>query len=210
MKYKFYSYRYGLEILQSEDEFKKEWEDLIDILNNISEQDIILHFQKYGKNNMSISTTLNKILKIRFKDKEWKPESAIFSEKERKKEKEYNDKRWRLDFAKENVSVEVAFNHGEAVAWNLTKPLLASELNHVEKEIQTKIGIVITATDEMKKAGGFDNSIGSYEKYIRYLKPMSNILTVPMLIIGLDKPDTFRIDVRKNKDNKNRGHIVKI
>ena len=30
-------------------------------------------------------------------------------------------RRWRLDFAKESISLEVAFNHGEAIAWNLLK-----------------------------------------------------------------------------------------
>ena len=44
------------------------------------------------------------------------------------------EKAWRLDFAKGTISVEVAFNHGEATAWNFMKPTLASEVNHVEKE----------------------------------------------------------------------------
>ena len=60
------------------------------------------------------------------------------------------------DFAKENIAIEVAFNHGGNVSWNLIKPVLSSELNHVEKAIQTQAGIVITATDAMKKAGGYD------------------------------------------------------
>ena len=47
--------------------------------------------------------------------------------------------RWYLDFAKEPISIEVAFNSQmrEATAHNLIKPLLASQLNHVEKDIQT-------------------------------------------------------------------------
>ena len=47
---------------------------------------------------------------------------------------------WRLDFAKNDISIEVAFNHGKAVAWNLIKPVLAGELNNVEKAIQTRAG----------------------------------------------------------------------
>ena len=59
---------------------------------------------------------------------------------------------------KNEISVEVGFNHTGDVAHNLIKPVLASELNHVKKAITTKIAIIITATNDMKSAGGFDNA----------------------------------------------------
>ena len=46
----------------------------------------------------------------------------------------------------------------------------------------------------MKKAGNFDGAVGSYEKFLRYLLPLQNILTTPILIIGLQAPETFHID----------------
>jgi len=101
--------------------------------------------------------------------------------------------RFRLDFAKEAVSIEVAFNHGEAAAWNLLKPVLASELNHVRKAIQTQAGIIITATEGMKSAGGFDSAVGTYEKYVEYLRPLNDILSVPLAIIGLEAPRGFKV-----------------
>lgn len=58
----------------------------------------------------------------------------------------------------------------------------------------------------MKRAGGFDNAIGTYEKFIDYLKPLSNQLTVPLLIIGLEKPETFWIKHKKVK-GKNIGFV---
>ena len=91
----------------------------------------------------------------------------------------------------------------------LIKPVLSSELNHVKKAIQTQAGIIICATDEMKKAGGFDPAVGSYEKYVEYLKPLNNFLTTPMVIIGLEPPDTFKI-VHETKDGKKIGKIKKI
>ena len=45
------------------------------------------------------------------KEKDWNTESAIFKDKEYEKNKSY----WRLDFAKKNISIEVAFNHQKAV-----------------------------------------------------------------------------------------------
>lgn len=210
MNYKLHSHRYGLEIIEKEVDFKQDWHDIIEIIEGISDEEIIEHYEIHGANRMSISTTINNLLKEKFVAKGWTAESAIFSENAMEVESEYRDKRWRLDFANDNISIEVAFNHGEAIAWNLLKPVLASELNHVEKAFQTKIGIVITATDEMKKAGAFDGAVGSYEKYLRYLKPLNNQLTVPMVIIGLDKPDNFIIKKIKNKKDKNIGSVERI
>ena len=89
------------------------------------------------------------------------------------------------------------------------KPVIASELNHVKKAIQTKIGVIIFATDNMKKNGAFDGAVGSYEKALRYLKPMNNFITCPLAIIGLLPPKTFRIKKIK-KDNRNIGIIKDI
>lgn len=101
---------------------------------------------------------------------------------------------WRLDFACDNAfCVEVAFNHGEAIAWNLLKPVLSCELNHVEKAVQGQLGIYVCATDNMKIAGNIDSASGSFEKVLRYLPPMMNQLTIPMMIIGLEPFETFKI-----------------
>ncbi len=50
------------------------------------------------------------------------------------------------------------------------------------------------ATEAMKAAGGFDNAVGTYEKAIRYLKPLQNQLSCPMVLIGLDAPESFRVE----------------
>ena len=89
--------------------------------------------------------------------------------------------------------VEVAFNNGEAIAWNLLKPVLASELNHVRKDAQTRLGVVIMASEDMKRAGGFDSAVGTFEKAVRYLKPLQNQLTCPMVLIGLSAPESFEV-----------------
>ena len=47
------------------------------------------------------------------------------------------------------------------------------------------------ATEEMKKAGGFDGAVGTFEKAERYLKPLQNQLSCPMVLIGLSAPESF-------------------
>ena len=107
------------------------------------------------------------------------------------------------DFAKNSISVEVAFNHAEAIAHNIIKPVLASELNHVQKEIQTKLGIIVTATENMKSRGNFDGAIGTFEQFIEYFKPYSAIVPTPIVLIGIEAPETFLI----NKELKEVQYI---
>lgn len=124
----------------------------------------------------------------------WKTEVDIFNDNTTNS----INTEWRLDFACENAfAVEIAFNHGEAICWNLLKPVLASELNHVQKQISTRLGIYVCATNNLKLFGNIDSASGSYEKVLRYLKPLSNQLTIPIMIIGLKEPKSFFISDSK-------------
>ena len=58
----------------------------------------------------------------------------------------------------------------------------------------------------MKRAGGFDGAVGSYEKYVEYLKPLNNLLTTPLMIIGLEAPETFEI-IQKDENGKKVGYV---
>lgn len=211
MKYVIHSHRYADIIFQIDPDLKYQWESVKKVLDEITDEDIIAEFMSQSRDAKSISEAINTVIRQRMVDARWEAESYIFSDPKYKKSKGKEKGLWRLDFAKENgISVEVAFNHRSDCSWNLIKPVLASELNHVAKAIQTKAGIIICATDEMKAAGGFDSAVGTYETYLTYLDPMRNILTAPLLIIGLKAPETFKIQQRKIAPNKTVGDIVMI
>jgi len=182
------------------------------------------------KQTKSISKTLNQLISdglgaIPQKDAEkipdsWIKESRIFGDSE------YGVNEWRLDFAKKvqiqdldvhdksrsidgGISIEVAFNNGGSAAWNLVKPVIASELNHIDKDIQTSVGIVITATDEFKKTGNFDSTVASYSDYLAKLIPMRDLISVPLLIIGLEAPRTFVIEEYVS-EGKKHGRVKRL
>ena len=205
MKYKKFSFRHAEEIFTVDDDFTYLWKEVKDVLDSITDEDIIMEFNSEKRKAKSISEAINKLIDVRLVEKGWNPQSYIFADSD------YSDSKgtWRLDFAKDTIAIEVAFNHGGNVSWNLIKPVLSSELNHVEKALQTQAGIVITATDAMKKAGGYDGAIGTYEKYVEYLKPLNNLLTTPMMIIGLEPPETFIIE-HKSDGNKTIGTVKMI
>jgi hypothetical protein len=203
MKFVAKSHRNADSVLASETH-KRDFQDIVDVIHSITDEELIERHQRY-KNfglNKGLAPAINGLLKKKFIAKGWKHESSIFQGKD------YQDKVWRLDFAQGTASIEVAFNHGEAIAWNLLKPVLASEVNHVEKAIQTEVGILITATKDLKIAGAMDNATGEYEKILRYLTPLRNYLTVPILIIGLEAPETFRLKPKYAKPKLKDWGIV--
>ena len=203
MRYKLKSYRYGELILNNEPKYQPKWNELLKTIESITDKEIVIAHEENLRTPKGLSVALNKVIKEKLISVGWIPESKIFSDEE------YTNKSWRLDFANENISIEVAFNHGEAIAWNLVKPTIASELNHVKKEIKTDIAIIICATKDLKTKGGFDGATGEFEKFERYLDPLRGLLTVPMVIIGLEAPETFRI-VHKKVDGKNQGLVEKL
>ncbi|TDL98656.1 hypothetical protein ERX27_02445 [Macrococcus brunensis] len=207
MKFRTYSHRYGIEIISTDSRYNEPYRNLLKIIESITDQEIINRFQhrKYVdmKSDTSISHVINGIFKEKLRAAGWHSESRIFKEKVYSK----GATDWRLDFTYNHIySLEIAFNHASATCVNLLKPVLASELNHVEKEFKTELGLIITATDELKKKGRFDNAIGSFEGYTLQCIPMMNQLTVPMVIIGLEAPETFEL-VRIKEGQRNIGHI---
>ena len=197
MRYITHDHRHAQNLFETDTGFIPLYNEVVEVITSISDEDLIQNYQiSVRENKKSLSETINKLIKEKLTARGWTAESAIFSDPSYANGKD--KKRWRVDFAKDEITIEVAFNHGEAIAWNLIKPVLASELNHVAKEIQSSAGIIICATDSMKKAGNFDSAVGSYEKILRYLMPLQNMLTTPIQIIGLLPPDSFYID----KDTK--------
>lgn len=221
MDCRLYSYRHGLDLMETVEQYRPLWYEIMGVLSGVTEERIASHFAEHHEGrSKSISATLNSLIDEDLTEAGWNRQSPIFAASE------YGDRTWLLDFAKEvsvptrhgtayfdlpqdersGISIEVAFNHGGNVAWNLIKPVIASEINHVEKRIQTGVGVVIAATDDMKSMGGFDGAVGSFEKYVSHLLPLRTMLTVPMVIIGLDACRSFRIRHETSGTSK-RGFI---
>ena len=194
MDFEVWSHRHALSIISQDENLGRRYTEFTNAILSISDQEIKNDFisrRKESKSLKSITPSINHLLKERLIAIDgWKDEVDIFNDTTG----EIGNTEWRLDFACDNAfCVEVAFNHGEAIAWNLLKPVLSCELNHVQKAIQGQIGIYVCATDALKDFGNIDSASGSYEKVLRYLPPMMNQLTVPMVIIGLKPFSSFKI-----------------
>lgn len=224
MKYRFFSHRHAKQILENTPEYATLWQEILEAIELVTESRIADHFvfnyESKAKAKKSISESINQLLKVELQAAGWLAEAPIF------RQAEFGEGKWRLDFAKPctipesdsrpydknqntGISIEVGFNHGGSTAWNLLKPVLASELNHVEKAIQTSVGVVIAATADLRDAGGFDSAIGTFEDYVSHLIPLRDVLSVPIMLVGLEAPESFRIRHEK-RGNQTFGFVEKL
>jgi hypothetical protein len=220
MKYRFHSHRHALSVI-TEPQFQEDWKEFRDVLDNISDEMLIAEFEKFNEDKgttpaegkskrkaMSISRAINSLIDQGLTQAGWTRQSPIFGDSH------FRDKRWTLDFAKTSLgdksrgtfSVEVAFNNAGSMAWNLIKPVLASELNHVAKAIQTQVGIVVFATEDLKDKGCFDDAVGTFELAKDYLASMHGIVVTPIILVGLDAPESFTVE-EENNGRHNYGRI---
>jgi hypothetical protein len=222
MEFVVHSHRHALELLNEVDDYKPLWAEVVQAIESLSDKRVMEHFEENfvakGKAAKSLSRSINTLLDQELSSMHWKSQSGIFAESD------YMDHTWRLDFAKSigaldhqgtgnrvtegGISIEVAFNHAGNISWNLIKPVIASEINHVEKAIQTSLGIVIAATEDLKLTGGFDGAVGTYENYVSNLLPLRNLLTVPIAVIGLEPFKSFHIEHTKT-GNQKFGKVIR-
>ena len=105
MNYKTHSFRHA-EVILNEPGFKKQYGELTKLISEISDNDIIEKHNSYGTKDQakipkSISKAINDLLKERLESHNWNSESGIFQDRE------YVGDTWRLDFAKDDISIEV-------------------------------------------------------------------------------------------------------
>ncbi len=203
MEYQTWSHRDGLELFKKSEKYTSLWREVESVLVSITDRAILTEFQTSSASTAptSISLSINRLLHSGFTDKAWDHDAKIFTESE------YLGKNWSVDYSKGPLSVEIAFDHASVIAWNLLKPSLASEPNDVKKDLSTSASVIITVTKDMKTLGGFDSAIGTFEKYVHYLRPMQQLLPTPIVIVGLEAPKTFHIEHSKY-GNRKVGKVV--
>ena len=217
MNYKAIQHRNALALIHYDSKIGGEYAELTGALDSISDSAIVKFFQseqeerrlkKLRKEGLpsnssldakerypkSISSAVNKLIKKELLSRGWEDESPIFRGEKYGIKGGKKKGVWLLDFVKQYISVEVAFNHGGDIAHNLLKPVLASELNHIEKARQTELAVIVTATQAMKEAGNFDSAIGTFEKFEEYLLPYQSLIPGPLVLIGLEPPATFYVN----------------
>lgn len=213
-----HSHLNGRAVIESNPDISRLWLELSETIESVTDEELIQHFESATRRAKSISDSINSVLDSKLVTLGWKRQSRIFKDRDT-----YVGTTWTLDFSKglvnevgksTGIAVEVVFNHGEAIAWNLIKLSLAAENNYVRKEtdIGDGIGVYVCATAGMKELGGFDGAVGEYEKVLKYLDPLNAKIIRPLVIVGLQPPRTFRVEHYPHPKNpsKTLGRIIRL
>ena len=108
----------------------------------------------------------------------WTPQPHLFEAAELEK--------WKMDFRKDGIGVEVSFNHAEAIPWQFTRLNIAGESERVVEEHRIDVGVVVCAAPSLKRWARMDSAVGTFQQFRAWLREMRPILPVPLMLIGLE------------------------
>jgi hypothetical protein len=180
MRFTPFNFRHGQEIL----ELRPGWRELEEVIASIERQEIVaIHrsFQESGKRvPAGGQTAINAVFRSKLVPMGWVPEPRLFTSGEQ------DLRRWKMDFIKERIGVEVSFNHAEAVPWTFTRLNIAGESERVVPEHVIDVGVAIFATESLKRWAKMDSAVGTFELARVWLNMMKPIMPIPILMVGLE------------------------
>lgn len=177
MHYDVHDFRHAAEILAGRDA----WRELKAEVGAISAQEILdvhLGFAEQGRRTPAGGqSALNQVFRDRLLPLGWEGEPRLFDDVAFRK--------WKMDFYKEQIGVEVSFNHAEAIPWTFTRLNIAGESSDVVDQHRVDVGIAFFATEQLKRWAKMDSAVGTFEVATAWLEIMKPIMPIPILVIGL-------------------------
>ena len=179
MEFSTHDFRHAREILENRDS----WSELALAARSISRDDILqMHgaFEGEGKRSPAGGqTAINRLFRERLAPSGWIEEPRLFPANEEALRK------WKIDFIKARIGVEVSFNHAEAVPWTFTRLNIAGESDKVLSEHRIDVGVAFFATETLKRWARMDSAVGTFELAKAWLEMMRPIMPIPILVVGL-------------------------
>lgn len=93
---------------------------------------------------------------------------------------------WTMDFKKDYIGIEVSFNNAGVLAQNLLRLSVMSESHLKTKEERIRLGILITATDSLKRWSNMDDTVLTFEAVNRIFPLINFNIPTPIVVIGLN------------------------
>ncbi len=209
MKYDFESFRWGREHLSDSE---PAWQDLHHVIESISRQDVIsekrANFQKWREGKIKKPAVggqqiLNSIFEKGLREKsDWEEQVSVLEARLLKTlegdTKERKEAYWTMDFKKGLIGVEVSFNNAGALSQNLLRLSVMSESENKNRDDMIRVGILITACENLKKWSTMDSTVLTFESTKRVFPAMNFNIPTPILLIGLESRDNNGLDWKKS------------
>lgn len=194
MRLELYDFRNARPIL--EQSYPAVWQEFQDQLSSITAEDIAeFHrglvrkaIDKERRPQAGAQTAINQLIDARLRAVSWRPQPPLYIGGDRRGHELAG---WKMDFKKERVGVEIAFNHQEAIPWIFTRLNLAGESKEVLEDARIDIGIAAFAAQSLKVWGRMDAAVGTFGQAKLWLEKMKPVMPVPLVVVGLhaSEPD---------------------
>jgi len=209
LKYDFESFRWGREHLSDNE---PAWRDIEEVIDSISRQDVISekrsNFQKWREGKIKKPAVggqqiLNSIFENKLREKSaWEEQVSVLESRILQTlegdSKEHKEAYWTMDFKKGLIGVEVSFNNAGALSQNLLRLSVMSESENKKKSEMIRVGILITACENLKKWSTMDTTVLTFESTKRVFPAMNFNIPTPILLIGLESKDKSGQDWEKS------------
>jgi hypothetical protein len=182
LNYLYHDFRNAHVILRSRSSFS----ELEAALHSISAADVLGAYADMSADRARRSarppaggqSAINKVIDELLTVRGWEPQPHLFRDPSLEK--------WKMDFRKEGIGVEVSFNHAEAIPWQFTRLNIAGESERVVAGNRIDVGVVVCAAPSLKSWARMDSSVGTFDQFQAWLREMRPILPVPLMLIGLE------------------------
>jgi hypothetical protein len=178
MQYETYAHRFADVILNSDYELRQ---DIERVILSVSFADVIARYEaentertnRKSRPAQGKQSVINRVFRELFVDRGWEIEKKVFNGAD-------ND--LSIDFWKRGVGVDVAFCHRSYIGGDLLRLQAAAEVQGI-----MKVGVYVCPTkDFAAKVSQRDRScMVTYERTRWYLENFYQVLTVPVLLLGL-------------------------
>lgn len=187
-----HDFRHALPILERS--YPAVWAEFCEQLASINAEDITdfhrgLVREAVGRARRpqaGAQTAINRLIDARLTALSWRSQPPLYIGGDRRGDELAG---WKMDFKKERVGVEIAFNHQEAIPWIFTRLNLAGESDEVLADSRIEVGIAAFAAQSLKTWGRMDGAVGTFNQARLWLEKMRPVMPVPIVVIGLHAAD---------------------
>lgn len=201
MDYKLHSFRLAEEILKQ----RTEWFEFQNVIDDLTPEKIVsIHNSicaRGGRIPAGGQISVNRYFDTALSKLGWESQPLLFGNSDEKLE------RWKMDFIKNKIGVEITFNHAEAIPWIFSRLNIAGESERVQKASRVEVGIAVFASQSFKTWAKMDGAVGTFELATAWLREMKPILPIPLMVIGLSADGWPSTSAFRGTSKGNRSKI---
>lgn len=205
------SFRWGLEHIGDDN---PHWVELQTVLRSVTRDDVLAakradvmewrHAVKksngrwtHGSPAVGGQKILNRLIDARLASLGWRRQISVLeaslveelsadgTTKKRKKAGAY----WTMDFKKDDIGVEVSFNNAGVLSQNILRLSVLSENSGRPRSECIRVGVLVTATNAMKKWSHMDSTVLTFETVSRVMPHINFNIPTPLVLVGVNSSE---------------------